>query len=301
MQRTAPPAEQGLNAGGLACLAGAMVLFGGAWPVTKFALMQGAGPLWFAEGRAFFSGLTAAIVLTFMRRLRLPGRADLPALFAVGLFQLAGFFALTHAAIAWVPAGRTAILANTTTIWIAPLSLLVLHERVPFARWLAAGIGLVGVAALMNPWTIDWSSRTVLIGNALLLGAAGSWSVAIVALRRVPPRISMLELLPWAFGLASIALLPLVLAHPLGHWPLGALACMAAIGFVAAPIGTWCILQATATLPAMVSSIGFLMTPAAGLVLSVIWLGERVDVGLIAGSICILAGVAIAAWPRRAE
>ena len=115
--------------------------------------------------------------------LRLPHRADLPALMAVGVFQLGGYFALAHEAVAWVPAGRTAVLANTTTIWVVPLSLIFLHERIPLRRWLAAGLGLVGVVVLMSPWAIDWTSHNILVGHVFLLGAALSWSVAIIVTR----------------------------------------------------------------------------------------------------------------------
>ena len=73
-------------------------------------------------------------------RLRVPQRADLPAMFAIGVGQLGLYFALAHEAVVWVPAGRTAILANTTTIWVVPLSLIFLHERIPLRRWLAAGL-----------------------------------------------------------------------------------------------------------------------------------------------------------------
>jgi drug/metabolite transporter (DMT)-like permease len=50
-------------------------------------------------------------------------------------------------------------------------------------------------------------------------------------------------------------------------------------------------------LPAMVASVGFLATPATGLVLSTWWLGEPLGPDLIAGSVLILGGVACAAWP----
>ena len=53
---------------------------------------------------------------------RAGAHADLRALLMLGLFQLAGFFALSHAGAAWVPAGRTAVLSNATTIWIVPES-----------------------------------------------------------------------------------------------------------------------------------------------------------------------------------
>ncbi len=140
-REAAADATAGIPAIGLVQLGASVVLLSSAWPITKLALQDGASPLWFAVGRAGLSGLTALFALTVAGRLRRPGRADLPSLLAVGLLQLAGFFALTHAAVAWVPAGRTAILSNVTTIWIVPLSVLLLREAIPLRRWLAAALG----------------------------------------------------------------------------------------------------------------------------------------------------------------
>ncbi len=126
--------------------------------------------------------------------------------------------ASAHVAAGWVPAGRTAILANTATIWIVPLLLVFLHERIPPLRWVAAVIGLAGVMMLMNPWAIDWTSPPILLGHAFLLLASPCWSMAIVATRVAWLSLSMFELLPWCFGLAPLSLpFPLVpLNAPLG-------------------------------------------------------------------------------------
>jgi drug/metabolite transporter (DMT)-like permease len=284
---------------GLVQLGGSVLLFSVAWPVTKAAITAGASPLWFAAGRAGFSGLTAAIALILLGRLRTPTRRDLPAVFSVGLLSLAGFFALSHAAMAWVPAGRTAILSNVTTIWIVPLSMLVLREPIPPRRWLAAALGVLGVAVLMGPWAIDWSSRNLLIGHAFLLGAGLCFAIAITVVRRLPPQGSMLPLLPWCFGIATLVLVPLALLEGggLGTWPAPSLWAMAYIGALAGPVGTWCVMAASAALPSMVASVGFLATPAVGLLLSTWWLGEPLGPDLIAGSVLILGGVACAAWP----
>lgn len=267
--------------------------------MTKIAFAHGASPAWFALGRAALSGLGAAAALAVLGRLRAPGRQDLPALLAVGLLQLAGFFALSHAGLALVPAGRTGVLSNTTPVWVVPLSLLVLREEVPPRRWFAAGSGLLGVAVLAGPWTIDWGAPGVLAGHALLLGAALSWALAMVAVRRWPPRLSMLELLPWAFALACTVLLPLALAHAPGRWDGVAWGALALIGLVAGPLGTWCVMQATVSLPTVVTSIGFLGTPVLGLVFSALWLGEAITPDLLAGAALILGGVVVAAWPGR--
>ena len=286
---------------GLAELAGSVVLLASAWPVTKAAIAAGAAPLWFAVGRAGCSAMVSIALLGALGRLRVPARRDWPAVLAVGVFQLAGFFALTHAAMAWVPAGRTAVLSNVTTIWIVPLSVLVLREPIPPRRWLAAALGLAGVGVLMGPWAIDWRSRGVLVGHAFLLAAALAYAVAMTVVRRAPPQGGMLALLPWCFGIATVLLVPLALAEGsgIGTWPASSVAALAYAGALAGPLGTWCVMAAAAALPAMVASVGLLATPATGLLLSTWWLAEPLGADLIAGTALVLGGVACAAWPGR--
>ncbi len=287
---------------GLIQLAVSVILLSSAWPLTKIALSLGSTPLWFAEGRAVVSGVTVAVVLAFSRRLRVPQRADLPALLAVGVCQLGLYFAFAHEAVAWVAAGRTAILANTTTIWVVPLSLIFLRERIPPRRWIAAGFGLAGVAILLSPWAIDWSSRNALIGHAFLLGASLSWSIAIIVTRTATPRSMLFELLPWCFAVSAVLLAPLIYLNS-PHGGIGAnpmsWAALAYIGLIAGPFGTWCVIQATATLPAVVSSVGFLTTPAISLILANLMLGEPITADLLTGSALIIFGVGVAAWPAR--
>jgi drug/metabolite transporter (DMT)-like permease len=59
------------------------------------------------------------------------------------------------------------------------------------------------------------------------------------------------------------------------------------------------VVEATQKLPALVSSVGFLTTPAVSLILANIFLHEPFTPDLLAGSALIMAGVAFAAWPGR--
>ena len=287
---------------GYAQLAVSVILLSSAWPLTKIALSFGSTPLYFAEGRALLSGATIAMILALRGKLRLPTRADIPAVVAIGVGQLGLYFAFAHVAVAWVPAGRTAILANTTTIWVVPLSLMFLRESIPLRRWLACGLGIAGVVVLMSPWSIDWSSRNVLIGHAFLLGASLSWSVAIIVTRTARPRLTLFQLLPWCFAISAVVLAPLIAWHE----PDGAIGpnvqswtALAYIGLIAGPFGTLCVILATAALPAVVSSVGFLTTPAVSIILANLLLGEPITADLLGGSALIMAGVACAAWPGR--
>ena len=288
--------------GGGLILAGSVVLFASAWPLTKLALVHGTSPLWFALGRSALSGIMATAMLAARGGLVLPRRADIASMCSIGGLQLAGYFALAHAALAWVPAGRTSILANTTTMWVVPLSVLILRERVPPRRWLACVLALAGVAVLASPWSIDWRSAPVLIGHGFLLGAGLAWSVSMIITRAAPPVLTMFELLPWAFALSSLLLFALILIEE-PHGSFGAdwasWSALLYVGAVAGPLGTWCVVEATARLPIAVSSVGFLATPATTLVLSNLMLHEPITLDLILGFLLIMAGVGFAAFSRE--
>ncbi len=288
---------------GLLCLFSSVVLLSSAWPLTKLAVDKGTTALWFAESRAALSCLVTGALLAATRGIRLPRRSDLPATLVIGALQIGLFFIFSHLAIRWVEAGRTAVLANTTIYYVVPLSLLFLGEHIPPRRWLAAALGIAGVAVLIGPWAIDWSSGSVLLGNAFLLLAGLAFGIAIVAIRARPPRAPMFELLPWCFLIGAALMFPLVLWEA----PSGTLGSSPAswggilyVGLIAGPLGTWGIVEATIRLPTVVSSVGFLATPALGLILANLILGEPLTADLLGGTALILAGVAIAAVPARA-
>ncbi len=273
----------------------AILLFGGAWPVTKAALAN-ATPMWFALGRAGLAAIVCTALLALLGRLRLPRRGDIPSVVALGVLQLGGYFVLAHAAVAIIEAGRTAIISAVVTYWLIPLSVFVLGEKVALHRWIAAGLGLAGVAVLAGPWAVDWSDQAEVVGHLMLMMAALLWTFAIVTTRRFPPPTPVFELLPWCFGLATLLILPFALVlEPQGGifgpaWPY-----MLYIGLIVAPIGTWCVIEVGRRLPGAVASVAFLLVPAFGVLVSTLWLGERLGWDMLAGGTLIVASVALAA------
>jgi drug/metabolite transporter (DMT)-like permease len=307
LSATARPVSPTATIGqGLRYLAVSVCLFGGIWPITKAALATST-PLWFAVNRCAMAMAVCALLLAGMRRLSLPVRGDLPCILAIGLLQLGGFFALTHVALSWIPAGRMAILTNVTVFWLIPLSVLVLGERVSRNQWWAVAVGLLGVGVLMQPWTLLSPAPgatpflALLPGYLMLLGASLLWSLAILVTRRLPPRRPVLDLLPWCFGVATLLLLPLALLRepPWGDFPGGihgqAWPYAIFVGAVAAPIGTWATIEAGRRLPGILASVGFLVVPALGVLISTLWLGESLGWDVLVGGVLIAASVILAA------
>ncbi|PWS37497.1 EamA/RhaT family transporter [Falsiroseomonas bella] len=273
----------------------AILLFGGAWPVTKAALAD-ATPLWFGTSRAGLAALVAFLLLAVLGRLRLPRREDMRAVLGLGIFQLGLFFVLTHLAVALVPAGRTAVLSNVVAYWLIPLSVLLLGERVSPARWAAAGISLAGAAVLIGPWAVDWGNTQVVLGHIMLVTASLAWVIAIIATRRWPPRTPIIQLLPWCFALGTLVLAPLaLLLEPDGGIGRGAWTHMLFIGLFAAPVGTFCVIEASRRLPGAVASVWFLLIPAFGVLVSALWLGEPIGWDVILGGVLVVVSVLIAA------
>lgn len=279
---------------GLRYLGISVLLFGGVWPITKAALAD-ATPLWFALNRAGMAAVAAAALLAALGRLRVPARGDLPAIVSIGLLQLGAFFALTHVALEFVPAGRTAILGNVTVFWLIPLSVWVMGDTVSRGQWLAVLVGLLGVGALMQPWALAAQGPGVLPGYLMLLGASLAWSVSIMVTRRFPPRWPVLDLLPWSFAIGALLLLPLALwREPAGGigwdaWPHAAF-----VGAVAAPIGTWATVEAGRRLSGIMASVGFLAVPALGVAISNLWLGEALGWDVALGGALIAVSVLLA-------
>ncbi|MFI4988450.1 MAG: DMT family transporter [Alphaproteobacteria bacterium] len=281
----------------LALLALAILCFGTAWPVAKIGLRE-ATPLWFAAGRAGLGVVSSFTLLALLGRLRLPSRADLPIVVSIGVLQLTGFFALMNLGLRHVPAGRSVVLAYTTTLWLVPLALLM-GERI--GRWRAAGVvvGLAGVALLCNPLAIDWTSGEVIMGNACLVLAALVWALAILHARRHAWRRSPLELLPWQFLIATVLLALLAAVFE----PAGSLGrsrdvmlALLYIGIVAGPLATWAATSVARALPTLATSLGFLAVPVLGMLISTLWLGEPVTATLAGGALLVLLGLALVAF-----
>jgi drug/metabolite transporter (DMT)-like permease len=283
-----------------ALLALTIILFGTAWPAMKIGL-AGATPIWFAAARAILGVAASFLLLTSIGQLRLPSRADLPIVLSVGLFQMTFFFALTNMGLGYLPAGRSAVLAYTTALWLVPLALLF-GEAVPRRRWLGVAIGLLGIVVIADPLAQDWHDSGILAGYALLLLASLSWAMAIFHARRHVWRLTPLQALPWQMLLAAALLTMLAfLFEPAGRIETrgSVLLSLLYLGIFAGPVASWSATSVARALPTLVSSLGFLGVPAIGLIISTVWMGETITPALLVGTGLIGLGLVLVITARQ--
>lgn len=278
-----------------------VLLWGANWPVMKVGL-DSIPPLTFAAARMVLGGVTLALVAGWQGQLGLPQRSDWPVVIGVGLLQMAGFLGLVTLGLQYVPAGRSAILAYTTSIWVVPLAAAVLGERLAGRRLAGFVLGLGGVAVLFNPFGFDWGDPHVLLGNGLLLLAALLWAILIVQVRGHRMLGSPLALAPWQFLVATLVLGPLALVLEAGEpvrWGPELAVILAYNGPLATGFCFWAMITVTRALPAITTSLSSLAVPVTGMLLSALTIGEALTLTNLAGLGLILGGVALVSLPGR--
>jgi drug/metabolite transporter (DMT)-like permease len=270
-----------------------VIVWGANWPIVKLGLRD-ITPLWLGASRIALGAVVLFILLALRGELRLPRRGDLPMIADVGLGQMCAFMLVLNIAVQYVPAGRAAILAYTTPLWVAPGAVLLLGERM--TRRMAVGLllGLGGVVVLFNPGAMDWSDRHVVIGNALLMLAALIWAGLILHVRVHKWVSGPLELAPWQ---ALTALVPTTIVALLFEdfgriaWTDRLIGVVAYNGLVATAFGVWAMVWVSRALPAISSSLGFLGAPVVGYLVSAWLLGEPITTTLTIGLALIAGGV----------
>jgi drug/metabolite transporter (DMT)-like permease len=306
--RRAAPLAVTVHHRALLMLLTVVITWGLTWPVNK-ALVATVPPLWTVVLRSAIATVALVAVAVGRRRLSWPPREDVPVLLGIALLHMVGFTALSTWGLGVVPAGRTAVLAYTTPLWVAPGAAIFLGERLTLRRALGVVIGLLGLVVLFNPLAFDWTDRAVVLGNLAVVAAAFLWACSILQIRGHRWRSTPFDLAPWETLVATAVLLPLALAGPPIRDVSWSMPLVLMLLFVAIPgtaLAYWASAMASRDLPAVTTVLGLLATPVVSILASTAWLGEALTPSLAVASLLVLGGTAIgatgaaaAASPRR--
>jgi drug/metabolite transporter (DMT)-like permease len=253
-------------------------------------------PLWAVAIRTAIGAVALIILALATRRLARPPRVDLPVLVSITVLHMVGFTSLSSIGLGLVPAGRSAVLAYTTPLWVVPGAALFLGERLTRRRLLGVAIGLTGLVVLFNPAALDWRQPAIVLGNAAILAAALLWAGSILHIRGHRWRSTPFDLLPWEMLLATLMLLPLawiVSGSPAFEWTPRLAALFGYAGLPGSALAYWASAMAGRRLSAVTMSLGLLATPVVSVVLATLWLGERPGASLLVAILLILGGVAL--------
>jgi drug/metabolite transporter (DMT)-like permease len=285
---------------GFIALVTTIFCYGSLWTMAKVAIDY-VPPLWFTAGRFAIGSLFIAVVLLAQGRLKLPERADVPIVLSVGGVMLGMYSSIFQNALQFVDAGRATILGYTTAIFVTPLAILFLGERLSRLRGIGLAIALAGFLVLFSPVEMDWSAPEVLLGNGLLVLCVTLWSAVILHLRVHRQVSDTLSLVPWYLLVAGLVAMisalifegPPVFEVSSTGWLL-----LLYTGIVCSGIGNWGVTTAIMNLPATTSSICLLGVPVFATAVSVSFMEEVLTLPLLAGLCLIIGGIVAVTLPR---
>ena len=276
-------------------LAIVIVAWGLNWTVGK-AVLHYLPPIWANAMRTVPACVMLWMFFLVSRRLVVPVKADLPVVLSVGLLHMVAFSVLATMGLKFLPAGRSVVLAYTTPLWVLPGAYFFLRESLSARSLLGLALGMAGLVALLQPGSLDWGNRDVLLGHGLILLAAACWAACIVYGRGhrwvTPP----FQLLPWQTLVAALLQVALALVFegvPRFEWTVELVWLLGYGSVIGTVLAYWAMNTVNRGLPASVTSMALLGVPIVGLAASMVMLGERPDATLLTSTGLIIAGIAL--------
>lgn len=276
----------------LICLA---LTWGIHWPVAKIGLRD-LPPFTYGALRVAIALAVIVAVLAARRGLRLPDRHDVPIVLSVGIGQMAAGIAAMNFALPLISAGRSSILVYTMPLWVALIQLPLLRAGGAGRQVGGLILGLVGIALLLNPQSVDWQSSGQMLGSAALLVSAVLWAATTIHLRHHVWRGTPLDLMPWQLLIAVVPLAIAALVLEAGrqiHWEPSAIVAILYSGLLATALAFWLSQSISRSLSPLATTMGFLAVPVVGLASSWVLLGEPLTLLDLAGAAMTFLGIVV--------
>ncbi|UXU90987.1 DMT family transporter [Burkholderia sp. S-53] len=239
---------------------------------------------------------------------KLSGR-QIATTFALGATGIFLYNVCFFAALARMPAGRTALFVALNPVATAVLLSVVTRERLSLSRWAGIAVALCGALVVISrgEWlrVLTDLGNTFGAGERFMLCAVLSWAAYTVIGRRALDGLSPLAATTYAtlWGLAL-----LIVAHlfgpgagagdgtPLTWQAVVSMVYLGAIGTVVAFV--W-YSQGIRELGPARAAVFTNLVPVFGVLLSVALLGEPLSPSMLAGGALVIAGVALTNRARR--
>lgn len=265
------------------------------WPIMKNAL-QFIEPWTFALTRSLLGTVTLFVIALATGQLKFPERRLWPFIVTVGVLHYGCHFLFLTLGLQYVEAGRSAILAYTTPLWVVPLAMLFLGEKLKGLKLVGVMAGFAGILLLFNPQALDWSSRTAVFGNLMLLVAANAWAISIITVKKMNWDENPFRTAPWMCLVSLAVIVPPSLILGEGEpiqWSPGLVAAILYNGLVANAFTFVASTYANQKLSAVNVSVGLLGTPAVGLIASAVALHEPVTLTKVLSLLMVVFGIAL--------
>jgi drug/metabolite transporter (DMT)-like permease len=261
----------------------------------------------------------AALILTPLALTR--RRSELGSLSRaeLGLAALSGFFLAIHFAtwissLAYTTVASAVVLVDTTPLWVALMTPLLLRESVSRPVWAGMGLALVGGVLVALSDTCTWGASglacpslsemtrgSAFWGDILALAGALAAAIYLIIGRRVRARVSLLTYVFVVYGIAAIALIAFMLGagqSPVGYPPT-TYVWFLLLALFPQLIGHSSYNWALGYLSAAYVSIALLGEPLGSIILAYFLLEEIPTLPKLTGGVLILLGIFLASRSQK--
>ncbi len=228
-------------------------------------------------------------------------RAELRPLIVCAIFNMTLWHVCSIYGLLMIEASRMTIIAHTMPVWVAPLSVLILGERLTGRRLVSLLLGTMGLAVLVGPDIVKVGSAP--LGALITFGAAISWALGAVLVKHYRFTTATPALVGWQ---VVIGVIPIAVAQPFfdpvpdpAAWRTVSVLVLLYTSLVPSMFGIWAFFRLLKLYPATVTAIGTLAIPAVGVVASALILGEPIGIREIGSLALVSAAVALAMATAR--
>jgi len=191
-------------------------------------------------------------------------------------------------------AANGSLVTSATPAFVLLFARILLQERITSRRLLALFISTLGVIALIDPRSARLDP-TLFLGNLFLIGAAITWALYSVLVRKVTQDLDVILFTLFAF------LGGLLVTIPAGAWELsnvqmgpitiGVIAGVLFVGIISTALAMVLWNMAFALVDASLASLTFFAQPVVGTFLGWLFLGETITPLFLLGGLLIGAGL----------
>lgn len=282
------------NVVGLLCGLGAASIWGGMYVVSKVVL-EIIPPFSLVTLRLVLGALTLAIIL-FWKGFPKPSRPEIWRFLGVGFVGYGISLSLQFLGTKLSTAANGSLVTSATPAFVLLFAWLLLRERITPRRLVALMVSTLGVIAVIDPRSAQLDPE-LFLGNLFLIGAAITWALYSVLVRRVTQTTDVVLFSLFAF----LGGLPVTV--PAGAWELsrqgvgtitlGVVGGVLFLGIISTALAMVLWNTAFALVDASLASLTFFAQPVVGTFLGWLFLGETITPLFLLGGLLIGAGLVI--------
>lgn len=281
---------------GILCGLGAASIWGGMFVVSKVVL-EVIPPFTLLTIRLVMGALVLGVIIAWRGRREFTLK-HFNASFRVGFVGYGISLAFQFLGTKLSTASNGSLVTSATPAFVLLFAPFLLGEKPTMRRILALVTSTMGVIAVIDPRTADFSS-SLFMGNLSLLAAALTWALYSVLVRKVAASMDLLasSAVMLLAGIPSSLLFAIfeVNSQGIGKITVGIIAGILFLGIISTALAMFLWNYAFAVLPAASASLTFFAQPVVGTLLGWFFLGEQITPLFTLGGLLIGVGILISA------